>query len=921
MLQRATREASKLAKGSADSSANTIEKQRERREDGRINILTIRDSDVREHSAVTTLLFTDIEESTRLWEQVPERMTVALAHHDAIARSVIESYRGTVVKTTGDGVHAVFDDSLDAVLATVQFQQALEDSGDGESVSLRVRCGLHAGEVERRDNDFFGSTVNRAARIMSAAHGGQVLVSQAVADRVGGRLPATVGLLDLGAVRLRDLARSERLYQVLHPKLRREFPPLRSLEVTPNNLPQQVSSFVGRERALAEVTQLLGNTRLLTLVGVGGLGKTRLSLHVAADVIGNFRDGVWLVELAPLSDPRIVPQAVAAVLGVKEEAGRPVQEALGRFVKDRQLLLVLDNCEHLVHACAELAKQLLASGSQVKILTSSREHLHVAGETTYSMPTLEIPEAHQPVTVDTLGQYEAVRLFVARAVAAQPAFRLTRQNAAAVADICRRLDGIPLAIELAAARVRSMSAERIAERLGDRFRLLTGGDKTALPRQQTLRALIDWSYDLLSDSERALFRRLAVFAGGWMLEAAEAVGAGGEIDESAVLDLLTHLLEKSLVTLKAEGERYRLLDTVRQYAQERLFESGDGNETRARHLAFYLGLAEKARPELVGPEQATWLRRIDAEAENLLAVHAWCEHAERGAEPGLRLVSAMRRYLMIRGRHGLGYRLAMEALARPGAQQRTAARSRGLFDVGQLASSMGRYAEAKAHLEESIAIAREIGDNGRVAAALQPLGQAMLGLGDIGNARGHLQEALALAQEMGNKREVAAAFNSLAQLYRAEGDLMAAEPLYGRVLELARELGDRESTAIGLLNLAMVSIGQGFPERARAMLLEVSAIAEEIGSKPAGLSLLEVAAGLAVCQQDWEHATMFYGAAEAQVGQSGLQRDRADEAFLSPLIAKAREALGAMVFAAAVAGPPPYEEAMAKARAWLERCA
>ena len=872
---------------------------------------------MREHPAVTTFLFTDIEGSTRLWEQVPERMTVALARHDAIARTVVESHRGRVVKTTGDGIHAAFDDPVDAVTATLAFQQAL-DGGD-EGLPLRVRCGLHAGVVERRDNDYYGSAVNRAARIMSAAHGGQVLLSQAVADLMDGRVPAGVGLLDLGAVRLRDLASPERLYQILHPTLQRAFPPLRSLEATPNNLPQEMSSFIGREQALAEVTQLLGNTRLLTLVGVGGLGKTRLSLHVAADVMDDFPDGVWLAELAPLADPRLVPHAVATVLGVKEEAGRPVEEALAAFVKDRQLLLVLDNCEHLVHACAELAKELLEAGPRVKIIASSREHLHVAGETTYPMPTLAVPDAQHALSADALAQCEAARLFAARAAAAQPAFRITDQNAPAVADICRRLDGIPLAIELAAARVRAMSAEKIAERLGDRFHLLTGGDKTALPRQQTLRALIDWSYDLLSAGERALFRRLAAFAGGWTLEAAEAVGAGGEIDEPAVLDLLAHLVEKSLVVLTAGGERYRMLDTVRQYAQERLVESGDGNATRARHLAFFLELAERARPELVGPEQATWLRRIDADAENLLAAHAWCEHAEQGAELGLRLVSSMRRYLMIRGLHGLGYRVAVEALARPGAQPRTAARSRGLFDVGQLASSMGRYAEARTCLEESIAIAREIGDKGRVAAALQPLGQALLGLGDVAGARGHLQTALVLAQEMGNPREVAAAFTTLAQLYRVEGDLTAAEPLYARALELVRELGDRESTAIVLLNLAMLSIGRGVPDRARAMLLDVSALVEEIGSKPAGQSLLEVCAGLAARHEDWDRAAAFFGAAEAQVGQSGLRRDPADEAFLSPLIARARDALGPTAFAEAVARAPAYDDAMAMARAWLQR--
>ncbi len=634
-----------------------------------------------------------------------------------------------------------------------------------------MRCGLHLGAVERRDDDYFGTPVNRTARIMATAHGGQVLVSQAVADVVGNRLPAGIALRDLGTVRLRDLARPERVYQVTHPALRQDFPALRSLEATPNNLPQQVTSFVGRERELEEVKALLAKTRLLTLLGIGGLGKTRLSLQAAADVMDDYPDGVWFVELAPITDPLLVPQAVASVLGVKEAAGRPVIEALAAFGRDRSYLLILDNSEHLVQACAEVASELLRSGPHVRILASSREPLHTPGETTYHLPALRVPAAGEEATPEALLGYESVRLFVERATAAQPAFRLAPQNAAAVAEICHRLDGIPLALELAAARVRALPVEKIAERLSDRFRLLTGGSRTALPRQQTLRALIDWSYDLLSEHERALLRRLSVFAGGWTLEAAEEVAAGGGIDEPMVLDLLTHLVEKSLVVLEADGERYGLLDTVRQYARERLAESGDGDATRSRHLDHYLALAETARPELVGPQQAQWLARLDLERENLLAAHAWCDHAERGGELGLRLASSMRRYWIGRGVPELGRRVTVEALGRAGAQERSAARCRALFDAGQLDCWMARYEEAQGYLQQSIAIARELGDEEGVAAALQPLALAALGLGDLGAARAHLEEALVLERRQGTKRDVAAVLNALAQIHRAQGEL------------------------------------------------------------------------------------------------------------------------------------------------------
>jgi predicted ATPase/class 3 adenylate cyclase len=875
-------------------------------------------SEVQSPPTVRTFLFTDIEGSTRLWEQDHERMRVALARHDAISRTAVEANRGVVVKMSGDGIHAVFDDPLDAVNASLHLQRVLAVPGAPNGIMLRVRCGMHLGAAERRDNDYFGSAVNRAARIANAAHGGQVLLSQAVASVVADRLPDGVALRDLGAVRLRDLTSAEQVFQVLDPALRPDFPALRSLEATPNNLPHQLTSFIGREREIAEVRALLGKTRLLTLLGIGGLGKTRLSLQVAADLMDEFPDGVWFIDLAPLRDGRLVPQAVASVLGVMEEAGHPVQEALVRHVKDRRLLLILDNCEHLTQAAAELAKQLLQSGPRMKVLASSREHLRVGGETGYHVPALTAPDPGKTVTLDALTQFEAVRLFIDRAVAAQPAFAVTPQNAAAVADICHRLDGIPLALELAAARMRALSVEKIAARLGDRFRLLAGGDKTVLPRQQTLRALIDWSYDLLTEQERVLFRRLAVFAGGWTLEAAESVGAGDGLDEADVLDVLATLVEKSLVVLEPSGERYRLLETVRQYAQERLDASVDGDGARERHLAHYLAIAEKASAELVGPKQGAWLDQLDTEAENLLVAHAWCDRVDGGEELGLRLVFSVKLYFIYRGLMELGRRCTEEALARGCA--RSAARCRALHSAGQFGFFMGRYAEAHAFLEDSLSIAREIGDKGRAALVLQALGMVATGRGDADAAREHFEEALALANTQGNKREIAVTTNALAQLHRMEGELDAAEPLYENVVALARELEDRDSIAIGLVNLAMVSIGRQLPDRARERLREVLAIAREIGSKRDGQSVLEVSAGLASLCRDWDKSALFFGAAEGLAARMGLHRDPADEAFLAPLIANAKNAIGMEGFAVAErAGQAlSYEDALSVASAWLD---
>jgi predicted ATPase/class 3 adenylate cyclase len=876
---------------------------------------------VQQPASVTTFLFTDIEGSTRLWERQPDRMQAALARHDSLAREAVESVRGLVVKTTGDGIHAAFDDPLDAVRAALRLQQSLTDPAATAGVSLTVRCGLHAGIVERRDRDFFGNAVNRAARIMTAAHGGQILVSQTAVDLIGDRLPDDIALRDLGLVRLRDLAHAERVYQVVHATLRQAFPPLRSLEATPNNLPQQVTSFVGRKDESIELTKLIARSRLVTVVGTGGLGKTRLSLQVAAGIIDEYSDGVWLVELAATADPRLVPQAVASVLGVTETAGQPVAEALLGHVRERHLLLILDNCEHLASACAMLVRQLLQASTTLKILASSREPLNVSGETTYALPALALPGDPQAVTPAALLQSEAARLFVERAVAVHPPFAVTAANAPAVATICRRLDGIPLALELAAARVRALSVDVIATRLDDRFRLLTGGDRTGLPRQRTLRALIDWSHELLTDAETTLFRRLAVFAGGFTLDAAEAVGHDDGPDAADVLDTLMHLVEKSLVERDAAGDRYRLLETVRQYALERLDAAGEAHGQRTRHLLFYLALAQRARPELIGPQQSEWLKRLDTERENLLAAHAWSREADLAGAHGLHLVSSLRRYWIFRGLLALGLTVTLEALACASAQPATRQRCEALLDAGQVGAFMGRYDEARRYLEESLAIARTLDDKVRISAALQPLGLALLGLGELAAARERLQEGLALAEKLGTPREIAGVLNALAQTARAGGDLATAEPLYARVLRIGRESGGVDIIAVSLLNLAMVATVRKAHASAREMLVEVLQIVDESGLRPAAQGLLEVSAGLAASSEEWNQAVRLYGVAEAQTVATGLARDPADEAFLAPLIATAREHLGADAFASASAAGRAldYDAAFAELRGWLER--
>ena len=870
-------------------------------------------------AGLVTFLFTDIEGSSRLWEQVPDRMRSALARHDALARGAVERHHGRVVKMLGDGMHAAFDVPSDAVEAIVELQLALAESPGSSELPLRIRCGLHVGNVERRDGDFFGSVVNRAARIMSVAHGGQVLLSNAVADQVMENLGDDLALRDLGEVRLRDLARPERVFQLVHPKLRQDFPALRSLESTPNNLPQQVTLFVGRERELAELRRLLGSTRLLTLLGPGGIGKTRMALHAAAEALDDYPDGVWFVDLASLSDASLVAQATASVLGVKDQPDHTLIEVLLRYVADKRMLLVLDNCEHLLHACAELISQMLRAAAQLRVLAGSREPLRIGGETIFPVPALAFPDARAQITAATLERYEAARLFVQRAKASNPTFEVTERNAGVVVDICRRLDGIPLAIELAAARVRALTIETIAARLSDRFRLLVGGDQTALPRQQTLRALIDWSYELLAPAEQLLLERLSVFAGGWTLEAAEAIGADDDLDRSSVLDVLSNLVDRSLVALDAGGSRYRLLETVRAYAKERLDRSHAAKVVRTRHLEYFVAFAESARTSLNGREQAQWLLRLDDERENVLAAHEWASQAQNGGELGLRLAYALGTYWFMRGQSGLCLRLIAEALARPGAQPRTRARSRALFAAGQQFCFTGRYEQARELLEESLAIGRELDDRDHIASVLQPLGMAAFGRGDMVAARQHMQDAVELARALGNRGELAAALNGLAQLLRVEGDLDRAEPLYHDVVSLAREEGDGESVAVGLLNLSMLFLGRGDALRARRMLVEIFDIALHTGSKPVGQSALDVTASYCVATGLNVEAARLFGAAQEQIASTGLQRDPADEAFLLPRRERARTELGPDAFASAESAGRSlsYDEAIVEARSRL----
>ena len=605
-----------------------------------------------------TFLFTDIEGSTTVLQEVGEGYSALLADHHRLLRSAIGEFGGREVGTQGDSFFVVFERARDAVSAAIVAQRALVAHSWPGGTPLGVRMGVHTGEPEVSGDGYVGLDLHRGSRICAVASGGQILVSRTTRDLIQHDLPAGTTLRDLGRHRLKDLDHAEHLYQIVAPGLPSEFPPVRSLD-TLNNLPRGLTSFIGREREVAEIKRLLGSTRLLTLVGIGGAGKTRLAVQVAGDIMHDYGHGVWLVKLGLVTDPAMVPQAVGGTLGLREDAGRPILEALTAYLRSRHMILILDNCEHLVNAVADLAEQLLAAAPRLQILCTSREALGIIGETAWRVPSMSLPDPRRLPPLDQVRAAEAIRLFRDRAEAVAPGFEITAANAAAVAKICARLDGIPLAIELAASRVKVLAVDQIAGRLDDRFQLLSGGSRTALPRHRTLRAVMDWSYDLLTPQEAAVLRGLAVFSDGCTLEAAEAVCENIMVSRREILDALSRLVDKSLVIVDDDGReaRYRLLEIVSQYALDRLVEANEASAIRARHAAWIVEMLDRAEPQLHGPEQALWMDRLALEYDNARSAMEWA--IDRGdGETALRIACKLVVVLDRAWQHVRGMRLA-----------------------------------------------------------------------------------------------------------------------------------------------------------------------------------------------------------------------------------------------------------------------
>jgi predicted ATPase/class 3 adenylate cyclase/DNA-binding CsgD family transcriptional regulator len=762
-------------------------------------------------TGTVTLLLADVQGSTRLWETQPEEMSAAVERLDRLLPEIIPKHSGErpVEQGEGDSFVAAFPRASDAVACAIDLQSA-------PLAPILLRIGIHTGEVLLRDEaNYAGPVINRTARLRDLAHGGQTVISGATEELVAERLPEGAWLSDLGTHVLRDLPRPERVVQLCHPDLVNEFPPLRTSKASAaTNLPVQLTSFVGRDAELTKLRELLAQNRVLTLTGAGGVGKTRLAIQVAAQLAGEFGDGAWYVDLAPITDPDLVVVTVARALGLPDQPGRSTMDSLLRFIRDRQMLVVLDNCEHLLDASAELVVAVLSGAARLTVLATSREAIGVAGEVSWRVPSLSLDD-------------EARELFTDRARHARPDFTLTDDNAATVGEICARLDGVPLAIELAAARVRALSLAEILDSLHDRFRLLTGGARTAVRRQQTLRASVDWSHALLSEPERVLFRRLAVFLGGFDLDAAQAVAGGGDVERYQVLDQLTLLVDKSLVVADDSGgrTRYRLLETVRQYALEKLAESGEADAVRARHRDHYTAMAAVLDAP-AGSDYEQRIEQAETEIDNLRAAFGWSRE-NSDIELALALASSLQTLWLARGRIREGptwFDAAFTDLDAQHSEVAPVVRARALADRAVL-GLMADAADSLDQAQQALAIALKVDDPALLVRALTACA-LIAQYFDAEAAPGYFAEAIAQARALDDRWPLSQILAS-----QAQGALVAGDPIAiraaaeeGRVL--ADAIGARFEARRCRLYLGLAQMMQGDLAGAITQLGEVAVEAQ-----------------------------------------------------------------------------------------------
>jgi predicted ATPase len=854
-----------------------------------------------------------------------------LADHDSLIRSGLAAHGGEEVDTQGDAFFAVFSSPRACVAAVIEMQRALGAHAWPAGEHVRVRMGVHTGEASRTAAGLVGLDVHRAARVAAAGYGGQVLLSETAAALVRDALPPGAALEDLGVHRLKDLGRPERIFQLRAAGLQAEFPPLRSLgnPALRNNLPAQLATFIGRERELSEVRALVASSRLVTLTGAGGCGKTRLGIQLAAGLLDGSGDGVWLVELAAVSDETAVAPAICRALRIAVQPGRPALDTLLDALALQDVLIVLDNCEHLIGACAKTADAIVRRCPRVHLVATSREPLDISGETIYRVPPLSLPGPGDSAS-SAAGSSDAVALFVDRARAQGTGLVADEQTAPLIVSICARLDGLPLAIELAAARLRSLSLRGLADRLDQRFSLLTEGSRAAPARQQTLEATVDWSYSLLHGAERSLLRRLSVFAESFDLDAAEAVCGFGDIEVFDVTGLLGSLVDKSLVVAEPAGEalRYRLLETIRQFAAERLAGDGDQAAVEAAHGAHYLSVAEAAAPHLTGPGQGSWLTRLDTDQANLRRAALHAASRPDGTEQVLRLGVALRRYWMARSKDEEALALLLPVLDRPGARA-----DRELFGTALVTAAIAaRYADVTAAQrlgDQAVQLARQLGTSRLLIESLAALSFACYFAGQLERGLPPGREAVERARQLSDDVLLGTSLMEYLHCY-ALIDPAHAGPLFTEAVACTRRSGDHLVAGFLLNNASVHALRAGDIPTARAYLQQAAQAVQTIGGDDLHQSInmgwvlrqdhdpdgarssfekalrlsrrsgdrADVAyaslglACLAADEGDWERAAMLHGVAQAFLDRTGLPWEKLEARYRRDSLDQVRAHLG-----------------------------
>jgi predicted ATPase/class 3 adenylate cyclase len=845
-------------------------------------------------SGTVTFMLTDIERSTQMWRKNPQAMFQAVTRHRELIHENIRRFGGGLPRDQGEGdsVFAAFPRATKAVSAALAIQRGLAAEPWPEGTELKVRMGLHTGEAELRDDNYYGSAVGRAARVSALAWGGQTLLSHATYELIRDRLPENAGARDLGSHTMKDFDDTERIFQLIHPDLADEFPPLRLREAKPHNLPLLLTTFVGREKEIGELKSLLASARLVTLTGAGGSGKTRLAIEAAQETIDHFEDGVHFVDLASLGDPILVVPAITQSLGIHENPGQGAFETLVAVLEDSHMLLVLDSFERVTGAAPALA-QLLGRCSRVSALVTSRASLQLRGEHEFPVPALELPEPDGLPAPEHVADYEAVRLFGERARAASFDFAITADNAPSIVEICRRLDGLPLAIELAAVRLKTLSLPDLLNRLGSRLDVLTGGARDLPARQQALRSLIDWDYELLDEREQGLFRRLAVCSGGFTLEAVAAVA---DLSDSEVLNGIESLMAKSLLWRgTAPGEpRFQLLQTVREYALEVLAKSGEQEDARRRHAHFFLDIAERCNRELHGPNQVESLRALELDHDNMRSALEWTQE-QSDNELQLRLVGALAWFWITRGHLSEGRRWIDAAIDRS-VGQASLLRADILRAAAVCARASRDTDEARRLTDEYLELQRLLGDDAGVAMGLKDLGNVEADEGDVLGARKLYEQSLGMWERTGDIAGIAATLNNLGYMATLQGDVDDAMRFLDRSIGLYRQLGEKEGVARALMNKGDCLRKKGELSEAAETLRKSLGMWRELGDQWDVSDCLDGLSAVYIDQKDFEIVATLVGGSEALREAIGAARPATEVAIHDDRLAATRAALGDAAF-------------------------